>query len=439
MNLTRLVLLAILTAGVGSVLLECAPSEPVGLKSIGPKQAAAQSRQPDSKRASLELAPIGQVKLKAKSKNLPHRSSPDGRWLVLALEHRRNEVRRIWGHVEFALIDLHSGELVRHEKRLALGHAPPVFSRNSRWMAYCDEGAPAADGRFRVMVRRVDLRTGSLVTFEVGSVGPEREIATLAAIDETGKRVALIRPGKERPDRKLVVQDLASGDEVFTLDPFKEPYYGGFGYQVILTQRFLLSHTRPKSATSGGSYRLLLTGIPEGRTIGSYGSFVSSATSRYFLSRDGKRIFNGTGRFEIEEIDVETGEATTLFPAREELYSHFLELSASPNEQVLVAWSGARRKLVGWNRTAKARFVIELDDPAGFLGIGADNRHALLTNSDDGLVVVDLEARKQIETQLTGEWTFARLDPTGQRVVLGHQDRRAKEWTLEIKRLVFEP
>jgi hypothetical protein len=375
-----------------------------------------------------KLEPVGAVVLRSGAVMPQVRFSSDGRWMVAVGTVREDKARHSWTYREHALVDLSQARAAKPVPT-SLGRNSPVFSRNARWLAWCD--GPAAD---RLTVYRRELATGKSIAVPIALPPFGRGFATVCAIDNDGRRVVVAVPGRGRgrPPQELAIVDLETKKVLSRHADFKEPYFSSINYAVTLHGDLLLHHSRPPGATSGASYMLLLSDTRKSEVRGSFGAYVACDTPRYHLLRDGLTLLNGTGDWDVLEIDASTGDSTPLFNAYEALYSHFFELTMSPDERYVIAWSRARTVLACWDRRAKQRFDIPYPEHTrGLLGVCVDNRHALL-HDQKGVALIDLKKRAPAKRLCKGKWQFAGLDPTGTRLVLGSDARKSREWRIEV-------
>ena len=356
------------------------------------------------------------------------RMSADGRWLVTAHGARKDEARGGWSFAGFTLVDLKSAAVAAVAGRTRLGRNSPVFSRDGRWLAWCD-----GSRRDRLTVHRRELANGRVTVVPIAL--PSDGFPTLCAIGVEGRRAVLARPVRGHREAELVVVDLETRAVTRRIPHFKEPYFSSIDYHVTLHGDTLLHHTRPPDKVSGAGYRLVHTDLRTGKEAGRWGAYVARATPRYRLTRDGATLINGTGAFEIQEHDLRTGVTRTLFDARERLYSHFLEVTLSPDERTLVAWSGARKTLLVWDREQQSRSEIELPDGGHLLGVTADGEHFVMHVLQRRVELVDRRGAKRTARLAEGRWRFARLDPTGRTLVLGRPKKGSSRWTIRVDSL----
>jgi dipeptidyl aminopeptidase/acylaminoacyl peptidase len=370
---------------------------------------------------------LGELSVPAAENHLTARFSPDGRWLVLSEGHRMDEGRGEWTWTGFRLVDLSSGKEAWQVRRPALGRNLPVFSRDSRHVAYGDATDPDS---LRVVVRR--LADGERRRHDVPRIWRHEGFAVVAAIDPTVQRAAIVFPADRRRRRRLVVRDLAEGRDLLRLENFQEPYHGSSRFEVAFVGDGLLYHFRPPEGASGGSYCLRLVEIPGGRARATLGTWVSKDTPRYRLSGDGRRLYNGDSAYAIQEVDVATGEVRELAGCHETLYSHWLELSLSPDEKTLIAWSGSRRTLVRIDLASGARRDVEPPRPwARVLGFDPGGR--VILAGERGVAAHDLRTGKEVDRLLDHRPEWVELDPTG-RVLVAAEKARG-EWRVRLLRL----
>ncbi|MEM7167835.1 MAG: hypothetical protein AAF581_20455 [Planctomycetota bacterium] len=365
--------------------------------------------------AAAQLSLVGEVKVPCHGATNPAaRFSGDGCWLVVAHRQHKDTARRTWSRRGFTLIDARKGQAVRTEKKVRIGRNRPVFSRNSQWLAWCEEEQPG-----RAPVRRLAPGADPATKpkrFTVSAALSPRSYPTLTAIADDGQRVAIFDPGPSRDRQRIVVYDLSKAVVEHVIADFREPYMGLPSFEVVLTDGFVLSHTRPDGAASGGAYQLVVTELTEGTKRGVYGSYVANSTPRFALLRDGCTLINGTGGFCIEEVDLRSGKKVQLLDAREALYSHFLEVTVCPNERFVLAWSRERRQVVGWDRQAKKRYDIPLAERGTVLGIDRCER-VLLHAQPKGVLAVDLSPPHDSRWLLRGKYPLVIVDPAGQHLV----------------------
>lgn len=373
---------------------------------------------------SLKVEPAGRVEVEADAVGPRARVSSDGRWLVTAHGAREDKARGAWSYGGFSLVDI--GEATATASEARLGRNTPVFSRNARWMAWCDDRRAGA-----VTIHLRELATGAdgETRLELGG----GDFTTLCAIDDDGRRAVLAVPAAGRRAPGLLLVDLRAKSAPKRFAELKEPYFSALDYEVALHGDLLIHHTRPADKSSGASYRLLVTDVEAGETRARLGAYVAMATPRYHLTRDGGTLLNGTGDFDVQEVDTKTGAKKTLFNAHKELYSHFLELTLSPDERTLVAWSRGSSTLVVWDRARRQRADIALRKGGDVLGIASDGRSLLVRDGRSGIDVIDLGARRRAGRLVRGDWRYAALDPTGRTLVLGRPAEGAtRRWTLEL-------
>ena len=342
------------------------------------------------------------------------RMSPTGRWLVVATAVTKDKARDSWSYGAFRLIDLEKGVIASARRKLRLGANSPVFSPDGRWLAWADATDPT-----RLRIHRRDLRTSGEREFVFRLDAGTKGFATLCAIDEKGRRVAVAEPDGRHP--ALVVRDLEEGKLVRRFQNLKEPYMG-IAFEVVLRGRHLLHHTRLPLRADGASYELLLTDVESGKVRRRSGAYVATKTPRFRVTST--FVVNGTGDFGVEEINLRTAAPRMLFEAHKQLYSHFLEVTLSPDERHVIAWSGARKTLVVYDRVSRTRFDIETPEGGSVLGVAHDNRHVLVQDAK-GILTVDLAKRTVGRHVLRGRWHWSMLDPTGHTLVLADRKRES--------------
>jgi len=363
------------------------------------------------------LVPAGVVSVGSRDDATRRRLSPDGRWMALAGPAKNDPARNTWWYRGFTLVDLHAGKVARESADRPIGQNAPVFDRDAGRLAWCSGGR----------LHTVELATGAERSEEIAPLRGTDESATLCAISRSGRRVVVAVRGRDARSRTLLVVDLG-GDgaepRVRTrIEDYKEPYLGGYSYDVVLRGDLLVHHSRSADGVSGADYRLLLTDLATGEERARFGAYVTMATAGFHLTRDGATLFHGDGNYDVARTDIATGRTTRLLNAHDALYSHFLEMTVSPDDRLVVSWSVARHGLVVWDRRAKQRTDVPLDHGARVLGVAADNRHAVLLRGKR-IEFVDLAERKGIGPLQKAEWDWAVLDPTG-RTLVGC--RRARE------------
>lgn len=406
----------------------------------GPQEAPGGPPPPQHPKPSTRTPPLlvreGGCEIPCSTRSLGVRWSANGRWLVVTRKQHRDTLRRVWTHRGFTLIDTQrlaprgsagddqddpddrdvpggapaASAVVFSDARALTGRNRPVFSRDQRWLAWCDEPEPG-----QLVVHRLRLADRTVRRVALTGVSA-RAHPTVCAIADAGERVVVFDAGAERDRQRLVVYSLTGGEALYAVDEFREPYMGKPSFEVVLTENYLLSHTRPPRAASGGAYRLVVRDAATGASRGRFGSYVSNATPRFSLLRDGHTLVNGTSGFVVEQVDLRTGTRTELFDARAALHSHFLEVSVSPDERHVVAWSRERRHLVCWDRTTRQRIDVPLARRGVVMGMDRAGR-VLLHSQREGVRAVSLAPPHDESMLLRGKFSTVLMDPVGARIV----------------------
>lgn len=353
---------------------------------------------------------VANVVVDCAAKTPTMRLSPDGRWLVLA--HERHDAAAAWSYRRVTLVDLARGEVRLDDRAAFPGRAAPVFDRGGTQLAWTNGLDPA-----HVVATRMKLGDQHESSWHAIPLGAAAPFVSACAID--GDRLVVHDPGPARGAERLVVHDLARRQVCCEVAAFDEPGHGRTGCDVVLAWPHLLSHTRSADGPSGGGHRLVLTDARDGRARADFGAHASHATPRFVVSRDGRTMWNGTSTFAIEQVDLERAQANGILAARQELYSHFLELTVSPDENLIVAWSRESRVLVVWNRRAQRRLDVPLGRVARVLGIDARGERVWLETRQHGMTALALPGPADEVPVIEGEYAFVVVASNGVVAVTG--------------------
>jgi len=347
------------------------------------------------------------------------RFSPDGRFFVRPLGMLEPEERGGWTMEGFVLRDLVSGKNLLIIEDADLGANVPVFSRNAQWLAW---GHSPEKGRLTVFVR--DLGAGETKDHEI-DVRPGKAFPAVAAVADDGNRVVVADPevGDWRHD--LSLRDLGSGRELHRLEHFLEPY-ASLRFEVRLVGDLLLAHTRAPGRTGGGDYRLEARDVGSGETRLALGAWVSHRTPGFALSLDGKTLYRGEGDYDLVATDLETGDRRHLGNAHEELYSHWLEITRSPDGRRLAAWSSERPVVVLFALPEGKRRDIEVGRGTRVLGFTPSGGSLVVLGSRGGVFARDAGKEPSDPAELVPSVTNAALDPTGRTLVTAEKSGDGK-------------
>ena len=133
-----------------------------------------------------------------------------------------------------------------------------------------------------------------------------------------------------------------------------------------------------------------------------------------------------------DEVSAET---RVLVNVREDLYSHWLEITPSPGGSRVAAWSDERRRIVVLDLDDATRTDLETEGRPRVLGFGPDGRRLCVVEGSSTLKVYDVATGRLLATRLL-ENDEAFLDPTGSRLL--SLSESSKGWTVVLERIAWE-
>ena len=285
------------------------------------------------------------VTLPVAAHSLPVRVSPGGERLAVGLAVAEH-FGRGWGTLGVAVFDPATGEEVWRDSTLSPGREMPHFDRAGTRLAWCEPHLVTGEAQPRTptVLRMVDLASGERTETAVAT-NPAAEKTTLVALDPDGSHAVLLEEVRAIGD-SLVVVDTKTGELGLRFRPLVSVGFGRSGSDVTLTERWLVAHTRAANHHRRAESQLVVVDRKSGEEMVRTGAYVCRLTPRYAISADDQTLWNGTSEFVIESFALPSGERTELGNVRKPLYSHFLELTLSPDERDLVAWSDERKNWV---------------------------------------------------------------------------------------------
>ncbi|MDH3591453.1 MAG: hypothetical protein OER88_06220, partial [Planctomycetota bacterium] len=290
------------------------------------------------------------------------RFDPQHRWLAVARRRSQSAqkfIEDVW------IVSLETGKRLWRKSGLRAGMRLGRFVRDEYW--WVENGA----------LRALAPRTGKI------RVIPVRAGEAIAGVSADGKYIAF---ASGRRFERLRVVRLPDGKAVLDVEDFRQPQKGPHGLDVTFHRHTVLYHSRPADKTGGGDYRLRAYDLDQGRAIGAWPAWVSHHTLSRAVAGD-RVLYHGGSDYEILRTDLEGGGSRPLFNCREQLYSHWLEVSLFG--RLLVTWSSARRVLVCFDTETNRRFDVE--GTGGNL-LAVFGKAAWLAD-DDGVYSLDLETR----------------------------------------------
>jgi WD40 repeat protein len=298
----------------------------------------------------------------------------------------------------------------------------PAFDSQDRRWAYCET---ARNGSVAVHVW--DTEAAKEVVTRIPLAAAPKQAPTVLALSDSGRYAVIHSPTREH---EAWLYDLVDGKTTATFRELKAPYDGGFEdrHRIRFTpdDQRVLFHASNRDHTW---HELKIWDIERAAASAKLPAWVSEQTDRYAISRDGKFIVNGDNDYDIVRFEPAAGREETLFNCRQELYSHYLELRLSANDQVMAVWSGERDQITFYDLKSKERFA--LPRKGRLLAFSRDGRYAFFGH-EKGVDIVDVKYRK-IARGFAEADAMAHMSSDGAWLVTGHVvDESSNTWKLTI-------
>jgi WD40 repeat protein len=330
--------------------------------------------------------------------------SPKGKWICASGKR---------------LYDVEGKRELRLEK--SAQDLPAFDSRDRRW-AYCET---ARDGSVAIHVW--DTETAKEAVTRIPIAAAPKQAPAVLALSASGRYAVIQSPTREH---EAWLYDLVDGKTTATFRELKTPYDGGFEdkHRMRFTpdDKRVLFHASNRDHTW---HELEIWDIERAATNARLKAWVSQETDRLAISRDGKFIVNGDNDYDIVRFEPATGRKETLFNCRQELYSHYLELRLSANDQVMAVWSSERDQIIFYDLKSKERFT--LPRKGRLLAFSQDGRYAFLSH-EKGVDTIDVKYRK-IARSFAEPAAVAHMSSDGAWLVTGRLvDEGSNTWKVTI-------